>query len=197
MRPDYLGEGIALRGPRVATALHRLEKIRCPWGVGVDMRDAELISVFGDDSVIFGYVKAGYAPYIFEHICNLESKILKFQTPEFCGKFWLTFEDRWVVVPNPFKLLLKFGRRDLVNWTHVEAYRVSTLDNIRPYSDVNVADALAEALSERYGCNRTTVDGFLGAITMLVRTRPNFNLLFYTVPGGRYCHDVSLPKLEI
>ena len=32
LKQDYLGEGIALRGPRVATALHRLEKIRCSWG---------------------------------------------------------------------------------------------------------------------------------------------------------------------
>ena len=107
------------------------------------------------------------------------------------------YEDRWIVVPNPFKLLLKFGRRDLVNWTHVEAYRVSTLDNIRPYRDVNVADALAAALSERYGCDRCTVDGVLGAIVSLVSSRQNFNSLFYTVPGGRYCQDVSLPKLEI
>ena len=32
MKPGYLGEGIAIRGPRVATALHRLEKNLVPLG---------------------------------------------------------------------------------------------------------------------------------------------------------------------
>ena len=38
LKPVYLGEGIAIRGPRAATALHRLEEIRCPWGGGGDIQ---------------------------------------------------------------------------------------------------------------------------------------------------------------
>lgn len=46
----------------------------------------------------------------------------------FCSKFMLTIGNQFVLIPDPLKIVSKFGRHDLVNPDHVEEYRVSCMD---------------------------------------------------------------------
>nr|WPV74305.1 MAG: RNA-dependent RNA polymerase [Drosophila Hillwood park negevirus] len=86
----------------------------------------------------------------FAMLYNLESKIYSFRYPMFCSKFFVKIRDRWVIVPDPIKLLVKFARSDLINPTHVECYKISVADNVKSLKDYSVCEYVGRAIAERY-----------------------------------------------
>lgn len=59
--------------------------------------------------------------------------------------------DNWIYfVPDPLKFLTKLGSRDMANYNHVEEYRVSCMDMMKPLFNEIIADRLSVGVYERY-----------------------------------------------
>lgn len=56
-----------------------------------------------------------------------------------------------IYAENDFKILTKWGRRDLRNKDHLQQYYISCKDGLAPLDNVHTLDVLCQALTERYG----------------------------------------------
>lgn len=101
------------------------------------------------------------------------------------------------MVPDPLKLLIKLGRRDLVNTQHVEEYRRSLVDLLGVYSIVVIDGPLQQAMDERYGRGNTCVGELLSTIVSFINSEDNFSSLYNTFAGMRILTDPSLPALDV
>ncbi len=72
--------------------------------------------------------------------------------------------ERYILLPDPIKLLTKLGRHDLVDWDHAEEYRISLLDLTQDYRDIRLHDQLTLAVEERYRCSIGNITPMLTAI---------------------------------
>ncbi|QUE41594.1 ORF1 [Indomegoura indica nege-like virus 1] len=118
---------------------------------------------------------------IFPLLYNLEVKIFSFKYAYFCSKFlfFSQIHSRFFFLPDPLKLLVKFGRSDLVNEQHVECYRISVADNISSgYSDFSVAQDLSCAVNERYNLTGFSPN-FIASIVDCASSKAKFSSLFY------------------
>ena len=138
-----------------------------------------------------------HATYLYENVANLECKMIRHMIVEFCGKFFIPVEDGWAIVPNPFKAILKLGRRDMTNWYHVEAYRVSASDNLAALAHGHLGDDLARALHERYDLEWVNAEVLVSGLLGVVESMATFSRLFYAGPTARICQDRSLPNIDI
>lgn len=100
------------------------------------------------------------------------------------------------MVPDPLKLVSKLGRKDLVNFDHVEEYRVSLLDLLKPYSDAKLNHLISEAVYERYKGAPQDLSAVCTAINKLVSDKELFASLYYTTDSDILCTDASRPKLH-
>nr|UDL13949.1 MAG: RNA dependent RNA polymerase [Xiangshan martelli-like virus 1] len=86
----------------------------------------------------------------FSLMFNLETKEFNFSNPYFCSKFLVITEDKFLFLPDPVKILIKLGRQDLVNYTHVKEFHTSLLDLVSQYQDESDIEVLSNAVQERY-----------------------------------------------
>lgn len=163
-----------------------------------EISDMNMCLFSGDDSLL---VKDGEftsreseCAYLF----NMESKFFRYKFSYFCSKFLLVVNSRFCVLPDLVKILIKFGRRDLVNWEHVEDYRVSCLDLIVPYESAVVDYEVSDAMQERYpGCNSAMVGNVIDYIYNVLQSREEFFQLFYLQDGVILSSDPSRPSLDM
>nr|WDR07625.1 RNA-dependent RNA polymerase [Recilia dorsalis filamentous virus] len=129
---------------------------------------------------------------------NLEMKLLHFNYPYFCSKFLIPVDHGdWMVVPDMWKAIIKLGRSDLVNYEHVEQYRVSLIDNFKALEFGQYHYQYAVALAERYKMKYIPIDVF-SAVHSLLKSKKKFADLYYIASGDvidteRY----RLPSVEI
>lgn len=162
------------------------------------VEDAKLACFGGDDSLIVG--DDGFnvnLSSITAELFNLESKYFRhYAYPYFCSKFIITDSERNVhVIPDPVKLVTKLGRHDLVNWDHMEQYRVSLCDLTDAYSNAALYDELNQAVCERYML-RMSIGYVFPIIYNVCRSHENFRNLYYTENTDVLCMDPSLPKFD-
>lgn len=162
-----------------------------------DLTKAEMVLVSGDDSLIISKFPIPERSNECATIFNLESKFLRFKSTYFCSKFLISAGERIYLVPDPLKLLIKLGRRDLVNSQHVEEYRRSLVDLLGVYSAVIIDDPLQKAMDERYGRGNTCVSELLSTIVSFINSEENFSGLYSTFAGMRILTDPSLPALDV
>ena len=162
-----------------------------------DMGECVASLFSGDDSVLWGNLRTQDATYLYENVANLECKMIRHRIVEFCGKFLIPVEDGWAIVPNPFKAILKLGRRDMTNWYHVEAYRVSATDNLASLKSGHLGDDLARAMHERYELDWVNAEVLVSGLLEVASSMASFSRLFYAGPNARICQDKSLPNLDI
>lgn len=120
-----------------------------------DFDDISLGLFAGYDSLFFieKHVEVSDATAAFADWFNLKSKLLdNYDYTYFCSKFLICHEGRIHMVPDVLKTLTKWGRSDLVNREHVEEYRVSLCDSLKPLKNVLLHHDIDEALRERYRC---------------------------------------------
>lgn len=150
----------------------------------------------GDDTLAIGRRVKRDAASVFAAVFNLEAKLLNHSSWYFCSKFVLRVNDKYVVIPDPLKLVTKLGRSDLVNWEHVEEYRVSLNDLCTILNDLCIVAALNDALSDRYpsevGDHTVLITNILG----LLKSPDNFRKLYFTLPSDKLCMDPKRPKLD-
>ncbi|APG77560.1 RdRp [Beihai barnacle virus 2] len=158
--------------------------------------EMDLLLCSGDDSLILGRdFDAGVDVQDFNLIFNLETKFLRYQHYYFCSKYLFSDGQRWWLVPDPVKVMVKLGRHDLVNWEHCEEYRVSYSDNVVAYADARVATVLARAVRERYAYADVNIETLISALHVIA-SPDYFSSLFFTLPSDVLCHDVSRPTLD-
>lgn len=147
----------------------------------------------GDDSVIFGgNPRFPLDTDLFTGLFNLHVKFYSFQSIHFCSKFFLALDDKnWLLEPDPLKILVKLGRRDLMNKDHRDEYSISYRDQVKHYAQNKVVQRLAAATRERYRLDFDPTP----IILLLAKAVDHFDELFTPVgpllPGG------ALPSLEI
>nr|QGA69815.1 polyprotein [Varroa destructor virus 4] len=155
----------------------------------------------GDDSLLFNR-SADVCRGIPEKLAcnyNMEAKVLTYKSLYFCSKFLIPgVNGRWYFIPDPVKLLVKLGRKDLKNFSHVEQYRVSYVDLVDLYTDPFVYPALSQSVRDRYRESRTEVTDFYYMFAMLqayVRDADSFRQLYYVLPH-HVIDEVSGAKLN-
>lgn len=132
---------------------------------------------------------------IFSSYFNLESKLLSYRFPMFCSKFMVSVGGWIHVIPDPVKVITKFGRSDMANYLHVEDYRRSCADYLRVFGDENVYGALSLAVTERYHTPMSDHSAIFALIRGLVADDAKFKKLFEQ-PNDNLCMDPSRSKLE-
>ena len=115
-----------------------------------DMKDVTMGLFYGDDSLLVSTKEFCDRNYECANLFNLESKFFKYKHSYFCSKFLLNIDNTFKFIPDPLKILTKFGRSELVNYDHVEDYRISTKDLLISYNDQQIDEKLGNAMAERY-----------------------------------------------
>lgn len=153
----------------------------------------------GDDSVILlpNDVNAKVLTNILARVFNLEAKVFNYSTMYFCSKFMFHDDNTWFIVPDVWKLIIKLGRNDLVDCTHIEQYRISLVDLTKPMGNVLAYPFLNLAMRDRYGLD-IDCDLLYAAIYYFVRDSKQFTKSFYiddcdeilNYSGGRPSLDI-------
>lgn len=118
-----------------------------------DFRNIRLGLFAGDDSLLFAekYYCTRDATSALADWFSLESKLLdSYKYSYFCSKFLIENEGRLHIIPDVLKTVTKLGRTDLVNYQHVEEYRVSICDSLKSLKNVIVHAEVDLAVRERY-----------------------------------------------
>ncbi|APG77532.1 RdRp [Wuhan heteroptera virus 1] len=157
----------------------------------------------GDDSLLFLFndIPESEIYSLFENSSakfSMEMKIINVNSFYFCSRFLIYYpaDDRWYVVPDPLKALIKLGRSDLVNYVHVNEYRISLHDNWVNYSNILLHNSISANFSDRYHYDED-ISPLLSALWNVVSSEKLF-------AEGYYWHDCdeetlysTLPKLDM
>nr|UTQ79656.1 replicase protein [Myzus persicae nege-like virus 1] len=150
----------------------------------------------GDDSLLVGGDIHEDRNFMCANLFNLESKMFKYRDSYFCSKFLLNVDGFFRLIPDPLKVVTKLGRRDLVDYVHVNEYRTSYCDLLKDYEDITICDVLNRAINERYRNNIHDHSFALAAIYNLVSDEKKFSELYYIAEGTILIDDPSRPKLD-
>nr|UDL14011.1 MAG: RNA dependent RNA polymerase [Xiangshan martelli-like virus 3] len=165
-----------------------------------DVDEVECLLCAGDDSVIFlkNELFINYDPSkTVADLFNMECKLLdRYSIPYFCSKF-LIITDEWIYfVPDPLKFLTKLGRRDMSNYDHVEEYRVSCLDIMKPLFNMLIVPGLSRGVMERYKGRISDCSKLISVFRNLCSDSKKFSKLFEHDIGTTLCLDPSRSKLN-
>lgn len=154
----------------------------------------------GDDLVLISAAPFRDFTRPMAFLYNLESKCLtRYYHMYFCSKFLIVVNGRFHFIPDPIKPVYKMGRRDLVNWQHVEEYRQSCIDLTKPFRDATINKVLSDAFNERYAFTVQEPEDIslvLATLSSIALDREAFHALYYLSDGDVLCDDPSLPDLD-
>ncbi|QOJ43136.1 ORF1 [Sandewavirus dungfly] len=136
-----------------------------------------------------------YTPQLskFSMMFNLETKEFDFKNPYFCSKFLVISEDDFKFIPDPVKILIKLGRRDLINYEHVEEFHTSLLDLINMYENAVDIEILSAAIRERYGFPYSC-EFHIRNLISVIKNKTVFKELYYHLPDDVL--DSKLSKFQ-
>nr|WPV62267.1 MAG: RNA-dependent RNA polymerase [Wufeng shrew martellivirus 1] len=161
--------------------------------------DVSLLLASGDDSVVFfnpGTLVEDDPSPIIADLFNLECKLLeRYNFPYFCSKF-LVITPSWIYfVPDVLKFVTKLGRLDLVNFKHVEEYRISCVDSMGMLLNDAIVNVLNACVYERYKGEIYDLTKLLRVLNTYVHDPALFASL-YSGYGRNLCPDPSRPRLD-
>ncbi|QLJ83503.1 RNA-dependent RNA polymerase [Parry's Creek negev-like virus 1] len=114
---------------------------------------------------------------------NLELKVMTKKTPYFCSKFFVpTVNNRWKMIPDIVKTVIKLGRRDLVNRQHIAEFRQSLKDLYRNFDNVLYVPYLDYCLADRYKPYGS--EQVYSAIFTIINDDEHWNKLYYAAAGA-------------
>nr|QUM93123.1 RNA-dependent RNA polymerase [Citrus leprosis virus C] len=144
-----------------------------------DLRKLKLAVFSGDDSLLVGEKRDLQCDsQNFSDLFNLDVKFFpNFKYYHFCSKFLIAVEDRWYFIPDPVKLCIRLARLDLVNWGHIEEYRISLKDTTKYYCDDSIVRELSKAVCDRYPVAVDPAEVFR-VVCSIVSSKDEFRLLF-------------------
>lgn len=135
----------------------------------------------GDDSLIFyetPFTNLYSRVLNLQFLYNMEAKLMNYTTPYFCSKFLVHTGDTWIFVPDTMKLISKLGRCDLVDFDHVECYRVSFSDNLYYYKFPEYWPFISLCINDRYSVTGEH-DCIFSELLSLSSNSSSFSTLFY------------------
>ncbi|QID58999.1 putative viral replicase [Camellia yellow ringspot virus] len=135
--------------------------------------------VGGDDSLICSVkpirIELGPLATIF----NMSCKLIQPACPYFASRYIVRVRDELVCVPDPMKLLVKMGRKDLPdNEESLEEVRIGLLDSCRNLLDDDVKTQVCMLTQLRYGRKSPSLFDALGFIAKALTTKENFKSLY-------------------
>nr|APX42302.1 replicase [Black currant leaf chlorosis associated virus] len=135
--------------------------------------------VGGDDSLICSLTPITVDLNPLSTIFNMSCKLIQPACPYFASRYIVRVGDELVCVPDPMKLLVKMGRKDLPdNEDSLEEVRIGLLDSCRPLLDDRVKQMVCYLTQIRYGKSSPSLFDALGFITKALTTRKNFLELY-------------------
>lgn len=111
-----------------------------------DFSQIQLSLFAGDDSLLIDDDFNEDKNYLCGNLFNMESKFYFFTYSYFCSKFLLNIYNEWRFLTDPMKLLSKLGRKAVINFSHLEQYRISLNDLLKGYNDETIDDVLTYAI---------------------------------------------------
>ncbi|AAS57939.1 polymerase, partial [Mint vein banding-associated virus] len=115
--------------------------------------DCELCMFAGDDSLILGSKSLDDCCELINKDFNMESKFIHNSTPYFCSKYILSFNGKALVVPDPYKMLVKLGKSYFDSKSNVDERFQSFKDLTSSYDNDLVVSKLVFYHSLRYKPN--------------------------------------------
>ncbi|XP_045482784.1 uncharacterized protein LOC123686594 [Harmonia axyridis] len=105
-------------------------------------------------------------------------------------------DDTWVALPDPVKLLIKLGRRDMVDRKHVEDYRISLKDLIAHYNDEVISEEMEFHVRDRYQ-KQLNYKCLANTIFAIVHNKDEFHSLYREDSFYSGSYVGSRPSLDI
>ncbi|QPL17819.1 replicase [Pistachio virus Y] len=157
------------------------------------VEDLDLATFVGDDSLLVGDAKLlHHDSSDFANLFNLDVKFFRYKYYHFCSKFLIPVQDRWYLIPDPVKLLVRLSRFDLLNWTHIDEYQISLVDSTKYFGSRQVVEVLSQALTERYGPSIDFTD-YIPIIRSVILDLNRFRNLFEEPLIDKYPEGSLLP----
>lgn len=120
----------------------------------------------------------------FSLMFNLETKEFDYKNPYFCSKFLVMTDDTFVFYPDPAKLLIKLGRKDLKNFSHMKEFHASLMDLISQYSNYADLETVSNAIRERYHFPYDCSEHIRNLVSV-IKDYSVFRQLYFTTPDDR------------
>jgi len=98
----------------------------------------------------------------------------------FSSKFILWNGLKYVVIPDPLKLVIRMSRQDIRDWDHLAEYYVGIVDNVSALLNETDVNVLNEAFYEKYKSYQDLLP-VLGAIKYYLRDLGTFKTMFDAV----------------
>lgn len=163
--------------------------------ISYDMRSVDLALFAGDDSLLIGRaLRESTDSLRMSMLFGLECKALFANYSYFCSKYLYVVDGHVYFSPDPLKLAVKLGRRDIRNYEHLKEYHTSYSDLVVDFKSYVVCRALSRCMSERHSIDYD----FSIAISALYSFTDyeTFSSLFYVKPGAVLLEDPSRPRLD-
>ncbi|QRG34866.1 replication-associated polyprotein [Hibiscus yellow blotch virus] len=158
-----------------------------------DVASMDMALFAGDDSLLVGDRSLLHNDSTdFAKLYNLDVKFFNYEFYHFCSKFLIEVEGIWYFVPDPVKLLVRLARVDLLNWTHIEEYRISLVDSTKFFCDEDISSQLSKATYERYK-SIADLSQVFNTIRAVVLDESLFKTLFEEPEYDKYPETVTLP----
>lgn len=142
-----------------------------------DIDQCEAAVFIGDDSLLLARHTFVKWDSVFAKMFNFEVKSFSFKSYFFCSKYLIPTSTGWEFVPDPIKIVIKLGRRDLVNYHHAEEARKSMYDLTSSYDNIEIYELLTSAVAERLS-NTYDMSVLLPCIRWFLQSEANFKTLF-------------------
>ncbi|APG77671.1 hypothetical protein [Hubei virga-like virus 7] len=110
---------------------------------------------------------------------NLEVKEFSYKLPYFCSKFVIVSPEYVKFLPDPVKILIKLGRKDLTNNVHRDEFHTSLLDLVSGYENMYDIEIVSKSIQERYNFPHSCVMHIRNLISV-IKNKDEFNKLYYT-----------------
>lgn len=152
----------------------------------------------GDDSLVFvdeHYFSYNHIMHTCATLFNLEMKLLTYQTPYFCSKFFIPTPNGLLFVPDVIKTIVKLGRKDIVNLQHAKEYHVSFSDNNKQLLNTYNWPYIAHSINDRYSLDHTHIPVFRALCTLILDASQFYDLWDYSESDNR--HYEILPSLDM
>lgn len=159
---------------------------------------ARYIMVAGDDSRVYGIHNTKFDREVCEKMSrdyNLDAKFIVCESAYFCSRFLVKLWNRYYLVPDPIKFLIKLGKKDVRDRGHLEDLRISFCDQIDCYKYKEIRQAVAKAASDRYQCEM--IEKVMEHCFSLVTDRLAFNNAFVDSEHATKMAIIVPPELEI
>jgi hypothetical protein len=144
-----------------------------------DFEAIRYILVGGDDSLICSYRHIEVPLEPLESVFNMSCKLIQPACPYFASRYLIRRGDEILCVPDPYKLLVKMGRKDIPdNEDALEEVRKGLADSAKYLFDDEVKLKLSILVQVRYNKAAPSLYDALCFVHWALATATNFKTLF-------------------